>query len=63
MTAYELACSIYDNDRTPDESYRMTVEEAENLLKEYSYSDDNGELAGITAEDLANEYNEIVGNC
>ena len=62
MTAYELACNIYDNDRTPDASYRMTVEEAENLLKEYSYSDENGELTGITAEDLANEYNGIVGD-
>ena len=60
MTAFELAQNIIDNDRNPDPDYRMDIAEAARLLKEFRYDDEDGELAEITAEDLADAYNELV---
>ena len=61
MTAYELAQNIIDNDRDPSTGYRMDTTEAERLLREFRYDDEAGNLAGITAEALADAYNELVG--
>lgn len=60
MTAYELAQSIHDADRDNIETgYRMTIEEAADLLRDYRYGDEDGEYAEITAEELAEDFNEI----
>lgn len=65
MTAYEIAKNLFDNsDTAADPEYRMTVEEARSLLREFrSYAeDDEGENAydRIAAEDVAEEYNNLV---
>lgn len=65
MTAYEIAMNLFNNsDTMSDPEYRMTVQEAADLLREYrscAEDDDEGdEYDGISAEDVADAYNELV---
>ena len=60
MTALELARNIIDNDRDPDPTYRMDIAEAARLLREFRLDDEAGDLADITAEALADAYNDLV---
>ena len=64
MTAFEIAMNLFNNSDTLDDpEYRMTEQEAESLIREYSCcaeDDEAAEYDGITAEELAYEYNALV---
>lgn len=65
MIAYELAEQTYNNSRESLEGYRMTTAEAQDFLTECRRGEDLEEgqessLAGITAEDFAEAFNEIA---
>lgn len=65
MTAYELAEQTYNNSPESLEGYRMTTAEAQDLLSEWRRDEDLEEgqessLAGITADDFADAFNEIA---
>lgn len=62
MTAYELAANIWNNSYC-EHGYRMDITEATRLLTEYKYADENGELNGITAAELADAFNELQTEC
>lgn len=64
MTAFEIATNLFNNSDTLDDpEYRMTAQEAESLIREYrccAEDDEADEYDGITAEELAYEYNALV---
>lgn len=64
MTALEIAMNLFHNSDTLDDpKYRMTAQEAESLLREFrccAEDDESAEYDGITAEELAYEYNALV---
>ena len=64
MTAFEIATNLFHNsDTLADPEYRMTDQEAASLLREFrccAEDDDAAAYDGITAEDLAYEYNALV---
>lgn len=64
MTAFEIATNLFHNSNTiSDPEYRMTEQEAASLIREYrscAEDDESAEYDGITAEELAREYNTLV---
>ena len=64
MTAFEIAMNLFNNsDTLADPEYRMTEQEAKSLIREYrccADDDESAEYDGITAEELAYEYNALV---
>ena len=64
MTAFEIATNLFHNsDTLSDPEYRMTEQDAASLLREYRCCAEDDEAAaydGITAEDVAYEYNALV---
>lgn len=64
MTAFDIAVNLFHNSDTLDDpEYRMTEQEAASLIREYRFcaeDDDAAEYDGITAEDVAYEYNALV---
>ena len=64
MTAFEIAMNLFNNsDTLADPEYRMTEQEAESLIREYRYCAEDDEAVaydGVTAEDVAYEYNALV---
>lgn len=57
MTAYELAVNMYNN---AYDNGRLSIEDAEFVLMEYRIADEDGDLDGISAEDLVDEYNDLI---
>ena len=64
MTAFEIAMNLFNNSDTLDDPKdRMTAQEAESLLREFRCCAEDDEAAaydGITAENVAYEYNTLV---
>lgn len=57
MTVYELAVNMYNN---AYDNGRLSIEDAEFVLREYRFADEDGDLEGISAEDLVDEYNDLI---
>lgn len=57
MTAYELAVNMYNN---AHDNGRLSINDAEFVLREYRIDDEDGDLDGISAEDLVDEYNDLI---